>query len=75
MNSKVVRVRLKSPRNIQKALSKKQHDLSLISCTATVLIKRILRKQQKYTERIQDNKHSEMHISFIIPYSNSAHCR
>jgi len=74
MNSKVVRVRLKSPHNIQNALSKTQQDLSLISCTATVLIKRILRKQYKYTEWIQDNKHSDMHISFLMPYNNSAHC-
>ena len=74
MNSKVARVRLKSPRNIQNALSTTQQDLSLISCTATVLIKRILRKQHKYTERIQDNKHSEMHIGFLMPYNNIAHC-
>jgi len=73
MNSKVVRVRIKSPRNIQNALSKTQQDLSLISCTATVLIKRMLRKQHKYTEWIQDNKHSEMHIRFLKPYNNSAH--
>lgn len=47
--------------------------MSLISCTATALI-RILRKQHKYTERIQDNKHSDMHISFLMPYNNSAQC-
>jgi hypothetical protein len=49
MNSKVARVRLKSLRNIQNALPKTRQDLSLISCTAIVLIKGILRKYHKYT--------------------------